>query len=890
MFFELIKGVAFLLALCFLQGFNVRLWKHGSYLGQTTTGLLFGGICVVGMHTPIVLEPGIFFDARSVVLSMSGLFGGPLVAAVAACMAIVGRTALGGVGTYAGVIVILLSTLMGLLYRDARVNGQLAVSVKSLLGFGFILHCAILFLLHLLPTGPSQSTFEAIALPFLVTFTLATVMLGWFLRDIEKRLDTEKTLTSITARMQAMAQAIPDALLVIDEHGKYVEVISTDAKSLYTSPARLVGKHMREVLPEFQAASFLRLIRNTIKTGQMHTVEYALETRNGVRNFEGRILSLSIKVDGVAAVLFVARDITEKKESESALRESEIRFRSLLRNIPSVSVQGYRADGTTTYWNSASEKLYGYTEQEAMGSNLLDLIIPQEMHEIVRRDVQNMFTSGQVIPAGELQLRHKDGSLVYVYSSHAFVEVPGSPPEMFCIDIDISGRKAAEEDARFLAFYDTLTQLPNRRLLLERLEEILCNISQSNSVAAVLFVDLDNFKTLNDTRGHEIGDLLLQEVANRLRANTRDQDTVARLGGDEFVILLQNLGGTEQVAASRARTVGEKILAQLRQSCTLAGRQYYFSASIGVALLTRPLDSVDEVLKQADMAMYKAKGDGRNILRFFDPEMQLAVNRRASLEHDMHAGIKKGEFALLFQPQVNILGCVTGAETLLRWHHPQLGTISPAEFIPLAEESGLILPLGLWVMEAAMTQQSCWTQGHLLADIDVAINVSARQFLQDGFVAETLDILKRTGANPARIKLELTESFLLHNIESAIKIMIELQESGLQFSLDDFGTGYSSLNYLKRLPLNQIKIDQGFVRGVLMDGRDATIARSIINLAHEFGIHVIAEGVETVEHFLFLKAHGCTAFQGYLFGRPLPLEEFERVARLPAHPLQTTVS
>ena len=705
------------------------------------------------------------------------------------------------------------------------------------------------------------------------------MVLGLLLHDVEQRMATERALTGTAARLHAITQAIPDVLLVLDAQGRYVEVLSPNDATLVASAPELVGKRLHDVLPAEQAERFMQLIRDTLQSGQTHSVEYEMQTLSGLRQFEGRTQPLGVQVGGQAAVVFLALDITKRKQAESALRESELRFRSLLRNIPSISVQGYLEDGTTSYWNQASEHLYGYTADEALGANLLDLIIPPPMREAVRSHVAHMFKTGEVIPAGELQLQRKDGSPVDVFSSHAYIQVPGHPPEMFCIDIDISGRKAAEDEARYLAFYDALTQLPNRRLLVDRLQQVLVNGARSGLTTAVLFVDLDNFKTLNDTRGHEVGDLLLKDVAQRLRSCVREQDTVARLGGDEFVVVLQNLSSDAPEAAAQARTLGELILAQLRPPYELAGHEHHFTASIGVTLLNHQRDSVDEVLKQADMAMYRAKGAGRNTLRFFDPDMQQAVNRRALLETELHNGLRRAQFLLLYQPQVDSQGRVTGAEALVRWQHPVQGMVPPSEFIPLAEESGLILPLGHWVMETALRQQARWQQDPQFARLSLAINVSARQFLQDDFVAQVLALVRQTGANPAQIKLELTESLLLDNVDSVIATMRALKAHGLGFSLDDFGTGYSSLSYLKRLPLDQIKIDQGFVRDVLLDASDAAIARSIIALADSLGLSVIAEGVETTAHHQFLLAHGCQAFQGYLFGRPLTLEDFENRVR-----------
>ena len=879
MFIELVKGVALLLALCFLHGFNIRVWRQHPWVGQAFSGLIFGGICVVGMLTPVVLMPGVIFDARSVVLSMAGLFGGPLVAGIAALMAATGRLWLGGAGAEVGLMVIGLCTALGLVYREGRARGRLGVEPVTLALFGLLLHTAVIALFQLLPAEAVQRINQTLALPYLLTFTPATVVLGLLLHDVEQRMATERALTGTAARLHAITQAIPDVLLVLDAQGRYVEVLSPNDSALVASAPVLVGQRLHDVLPAEQAERFMQLIRDTLQSGQTHSVEYEMQTLSGLRQFEGRTQPLGVQVGGQAAVVFLARDITHRKQAESALRESELRFRSLLRNIPSISVQGYLQDGTTSYWNQASEQLYGYTAEEAIGANLLDLIIPPPMRDDVRAHLQHMFATGEVIPAGELQLQRKDGTPVHVFSSHAYIQVPGHPPEMFCIDIDISGRKAAEDEARYLAFYDALTQLPNRRLLVDRLQQVLVNGARSGLTTAVLFVDLDNFKTLNDTRGHEVGDLLLKDVAQRLRSCVREQDTVARLGGDEFVVVLQNLSSDAPEAAAQARTLGELILAQLRPPYELAGHEHHFTASIGVTLLNHQRDSVDEVLKQADMAMYRAKDAGRNTLRFFDPDMQQAVNRRALLETELHNGLRRAQFLLLYQPQVDSQGRMTGAEALVRWQHPVQGMVPPSEFIPLAEESGLILPLGHWVMETALRQQARWQQDPQFARLSLAINVSARQFLQDDFVAQVLALVRQTGANPAQIKLELTESLLLDNVDSVIATMRALKAHGLGFSLDDFGTGYSSLSYLKRLPLDQIKIDQGFVRDVLLDASDAAIARSIIALADSLGLSVIAEGVETTAHHQFLLAHGCQAFQGYLFGRPLTLEDFESRVR-----------
>jgi diguanylate cyclase (GGDEF)-like protein len=394
-------------------------------------------------------------------------------------------------------------------------------------------------------------------------------------------------------------------------------------------------------------------------------------------------------------------------------------------------------------------------------------------------------------------------------------------------------------------------------------------------VGAILFIDLDAFKTLNDTLGHDKGDLLLQQVAKRLQTCVREGDTVARLGGDEFVVMLEELSESQDEVARQCEAVGEKILATLGQPYLLDGHAVRSTPSIGITLFDGQPNRIDELLKQADLAMYQSKAAGRNTLRFFDAAMQAIVNDRAALEQDLREALRLQQFSLYYQPQIMGEDRLTGAEALLRWQHPQRGMVSPADFIPLAEETGLILPLGHWVLQTACRQLAAWADHSATAGLSIAVNVSARQLHQSDFVEQVLAALQEAGANPGLLKLELTESLLVSNIESTIVKMAALKSRGVGFSLDDFGTGYSSLTYLKRLPLDQLKIDQGFVRDILIDPNDAAIAKMVIALATSLGLGVIAEGVELQGQRDFLARQGCHAYQGYLFSRPLPIDAFE---------------
>lgn len=441
---------------------------------------------------------------------------------------------------------------------------------------------------------------------------------------------------------------------------------------------------------------------------------------------------------------------------------------------------------------------------------------------------------------------------------------------------DITQHKEAEQRINNLAFFDQLTGVPNRTLLVDRLRQAVSSSGRTALFGALLFIDLDNFKTLNDTLGHDMGDLLLKLVAQRLQDCIRADDTVARLGGDEFILMVSGLSRVESEAGEAVEAIGRKVLAVLNEPYQLVDISYRCTPSIGVALFRGQDVTVDELLKQADLAMYKAKAAGRNAIRFFDSAMETAVLERAALESDLREALQGHQFQLYYQAQM-AGDRLTGAEALLRWINPRRGMVPPTEFIPLAEETGLILPIGQWVLENACRQLAAWAVLPELSGLTLSVNVSARQFHQADFVQQVLSVIERTGAPPERLKLELTESLLVENVQAIVEKMCSLKARQVGFSLDDFGTGYSSLAYLKRLPLDQLKIDRSFVRDVLCDPNDAVIARSIVALGRSLGLGVIAEGVETEEQRAFLAAAGCHTYQGFLFSRPVPVDEFEHL-------------
>jgi diguanylate cyclase (GGDEF)-like protein/PAS domain S-box-containing protein len=534
--------------------------------------------------------------------------------------------------------------------------------------------------------------------------------------------------------------------------------------------------------------------------------------------------------------------------------------------------------------NNAFTRLTGYSAEEAIGQT--PEMLKSGIHD--KDFYPNMWNeiSSNQFWQGEIKSRRKNGEiyLAWLTTTAVFADDDGRVSHYVSVFSDITQRKQAEEQIHQLAFYDPLTKLPNRRLLVDRLRHAMTAGTRKQDHGAILFIDLDNFKVLNDTRGHDVGDLLLIETARRLQECVRGADSVARLGGDEFIVMLEGLGAEVDQAAAQARVVGEKIRSSLSKPYRLGEIEHLSSCSIGISLFRDHDVTVDELLKRADTAMYQAKSSGRNALRFFDPSMQTVLENRSLLEVDLRNALSRKHFALLYQLQVNSDNQPIGAEALIRWMHPNRGVIMPAEFIPLAEESDLIHSIGLWVLETACVQLKAWEENLLACELKLAINVSGRQFHQPDFVKLVRQVLNKTGASPNRLKFELTESVVLDDIDDTIAKMHELKQLGVQLSMDDFGTGYSSLSYLTQLPLDQLKIDQSFVHNIDAKHTDSVIVQTIIGMGNILGLEVIAEGVETEVQRQFLIRAGCTRYQGYLFSSPVTPEEFENVLLDPSFP------
>ncbi|PIY30232.1 MAG: hypothetical protein CO105_12330 [Comamonadaceae bacterium CG_4_9_14_3_um_filter_60_33] len=568
----------------------------------------------------------------------------------------------------------------------------------------------------------------------------------------------------------------------------------------------------------------------------------------------------------------VERDITQRKLAEVALNESEIRHRSMFENNPHPM---WVYDCETLVFlsvNDAAVSQYGYTREELQHMSLPD-IHPVEDHATLHThlaiDLRSRVAAAQVWT----NLR-KDGTRIKVEVSAHAMDYQGRSARLVLAH-DITERMQSQAKVHHLAFHDLLTGLPNRRQFLNHANQVLCKTEPGSDVSACILLDLDNFKRINDHWGHRCGDELLKQVALRIQQCLPPSGFFARLGGDEFIVFLTDIGADRAAASLAAQGLCSKILVALARGFLIDNREHFTSASLGIALCGDAQITVDELLSRADSAMYSAKADGRNGFRFFDGLLQAQLVAQAELESDLRQCLQNNELHLVYQPQVDRNGNILGSEALLRWTHPTRGLVSPANFIPAAESSGFILQIGQWVLHTACLALTDWQSSAATVGLAVAVNVSAKQFHHPDFVSQVLSELDLTGANPALLKLELTESLLAQDLDGIVQKMNALKDRGVRFSLDDFGTGYSSLAYLKRLPLDQLKIDQGFVRDVLVDNSDAAIVRTVIVLGDKLGLNVIAEGVETQEQRQFLESNGCFAYQGYLFSRPLKKNDFE---------------
>ncbi|MBR0565424.1 EAL domain-containing protein [Azoarcus sp. L1K30] len=630
--------------------------------------------------------------------------------------------------------------------------------------------------------------------------------------------------------------------------------------------ASLIDRALLVIPEDEKAAIFVRWL--PLRSEQVFRLE--------PHSLASRLLPWLLLLTAVVGLAYLSAVIWNRQlRRELARRKSELERALSIARIGDWSVD---VKSGRIHWADEIYRIAGHAPTALDWATVRDWIHPdsQATHDALRTQMESV-SPGETIPDTFIQLLRPDGGTRWLEITVATdFDSGGKPFRHYGTARDISERKHAEEQIRNLAYFDGLTGLPNRRQLLDRLQQAVSVSARNVEVGALLMLDLDRFKDLNDTQGHDAGDELLIEVANRIGTHVRREDIVARLGGDEYVIIAENLGSDLSAAALQAGAIAEQCRNALSQPFFIAngGQQYDCTTSIGVTLFQGADTGVDSLLKQAEVALYQAKRAGKNAVRFFSADMQAAIDARMQMETALRQALKAGELQLHYQPQVDSTGTRIGAEALLRWYPCNAAPVPPATFIPVAEESGLILPIGDWVLKTACAQLKQWEADAGTRDLSIAVNVSARQFLQPDFVDQVIAMLDATGARPERLKLELTESVVLESIETVIDRMRRLKKVGITFSLDDFGTGYSSLSYLKRLPLDQVKIDQAFVRDITIDQNDAAIVRATLAMGQSLGLNVIAEGVETEAQHALLVEYGCPQFQGYLFSRPIPIEDW----------------
>lgn len=867
MVLELLKNVILLIALCWVHGLITRYVDERSPLGKGLSGVLFGGICILGMMAPMTLADGLIFDGRTAVLSMAAFFGGTQVGLIAGAIAGAYRALLGGVGMLPGLLNVLMPVLMGLLYRRLYRRGWVSFNLPSLLLFAIAVQVLQVLNLTLLPAEKFALFIQNAVWVLFVLLVPLTLFLGLLLKDARMQRRDRQALLQSEAQLRAITEAVPDLSLVMDEDGRYLRIKSPKTDLLLDGGQGLLGKRLLDVMPVQQADMFMDFIAHTLDSEQPQTLEYELKTPVGQRMFEARARRMDAKVNGKRAVVFMARDITERVEMEREQRIAAIAFESQQGMIITD------AQTRILKVNRAFTDISGYEPQDVIGQPTRMLGSGRQPPEFYQQMWQTL--SDMDHWEGEVWNRRKSGETFPEWLSISVVRDKAGLVTNYVASLtDISERKDAEEKIQHLAFYDPLTGLPNRRLLRDRLQQAAALSRRNGHFSALIFLDLDDFKNVNDLYGDQTGDELLCQVAQRLKNTLRELDTVARLGGDEFVIMLEGLEANPEDAGTQVEHIGSKLMLALREPYLVSEHRLFNSASLGVVLFNDEAHSVDELMQRADLSMYSAKSAGKNALSFYDPLMQEMVSQRLQLEHDMRRGLAEGEFVLYLQPQMNHLGELQGAEALVRWLHPQRGLLQPGMFIEIAERSGLIAELDLYILRQGCQLLAYWAGQPAFAGLSLAVNISSRLLYKDDFIAQVQHILAESHANPGQLKLEITESLLLTDKHEAAQRMQAMQALGIRFSIDDFGTGYSSMAYLQQLPLNQLKIDQSFVRE-LPEISSLAIVRAILALAHSLGLEVIAEGVETQAQWDVLRDNGCQFFQGYLFSQPVAVSAFE---------------
>ena len=681
---------------------------------------------------------------------------------------------------------------------------------------------------------------------------------------------SELSLANTRLKLQAAAlESAANSIVITDVNGTIVWTNPAFSKLSGYSAAEVLGKNPRLLQSGKTGQAFYERMWSTITSGNVWHGELVNRQKNGtLYTEEMTITPVSLHGGGITHFVAIKQDITARRQAEEALQHAEEKYRAIFEDAV-IGIFQTTADGRPLSINRALARMHGYDSPEELLAEVSNVHTQLFVDPSQMQDLQRTLESDGVLRGAEVQIYHKDGTKKWVLVNLRAVRDKNGKIVVHEGTLeDITERKMAEERVEFLAYYDALTGLPNRTLLQDRITQALASARRGKNRVALLCLDLDRFKNINDSLGHSTGDLLLREVAQRLKRWAREEDTVARVSGDEFLIALTGIK-----EASDASVAAERIVNGMMAEFVLEGRSFRTSCSIGISAFPEHGADKESLIKNAETAMYCAKEAGRNTFRFFSPDMNVEVVERLTLENSLRVALEREELFLMYQPQMEITtGRMIGAEALLRWQHPALGLVPPDKFIGVAENTGLIIPIGEWVLRTACSAARIW-QEQGLQRLPVAVNVSAVQFRQDDFSKLVRKVLEETGLAPENLELELTESLLLSNADVTFRVLKELKSMGLKLAVDDFGTGYSSLSYLKQFPVSKLKIDRSFIRDVAVNSDDAAIAAAIISMAKSLSLKVIAEGVENEDQMSFLRSHQCDEIQGYYFSKPLKVDE-----------------
>lgn len=896
MFVDLLNNAVYLLALGVVYDvFELRSIKD-KQVREALTGLFIGSIGIVVMLTPWEVAPGVGIDTRWILLGLCGLFFGLIPTLIALLITVAFRLFLGGDGAIVGSLVLLVAAMHGLSWRYIAVNFYLTLNWLQLFVFGVVTELLMFPAMMLLPYGLYQKIVAQLTIPVLAIVPVATVLLGLILRRQRDRLYSERALEISENRFRSLfessevaiwnmgfievyeglndlrQQGVTDLRQYIEHNPQIVKGLISKLKIIQVNNAflRLFGaKSKRELLESWEKLFTPEIIEVFIDSfcaiwnGQKHfRAEVRVQTLTGEEKIISGYMPISENRDDYYSIPLSMLDITELKHAEESIHT----LSQAIEQSP-VSVMITDPRGGIEYVNSTFERVTGYSASEVTGQNPSIL----KSGNIQPEEYKNMWETISTGKSwrGEFQNKKKNGDLFWESAHIApVVDETGTIHHYLAVKEDITRQKEQEQRILYQAHYDSLTDLPNRFLSLDRLTQLIKEAERNDHKVAVLFLDLDDFKKVNDTIGHDAGDRLLMQAAQRLNEAVRDGDTIGRLGGDEFIMLL---GGLNDVMDARA--AAENLLEKFRNPFSLDGRELILGASIGISIYPDDGESTIELLRCADTAMYCSKRQGRNTYNYFTESMNKDVSRRLLLEEKLHGALERGEFSLCYQPIINIKNRqIIGAEALLRWYNPDMGSISPVEFIPITEQSGLIVNIGKFVLAEALRMAARW-QSNNMPDFRISVNFSPRQFRDPGLVDDVELILRESRVPSGFLDLEITEGVLMSGISKNDASLNALSELGVGLSMDDFGTGYSSLNYLRRYPFDTIKIDRSFVSDMTYDMGDRELVNAAIVMAHSLDLEVVAEGVETEEQLAYLEDLGCDYAQGYLLGRPTSADE-----------------